>query len=107
MRLIELEAVNRALTEIKRDYNPAQWRFPGEWASGVCDGVDYVKEELDKLPIIEERKRGYWICDDPFSALPKCSECGCRSCEAAADERATPYCPHCGAAMDEEASDGR
>lgn len=61
-----------------------------------------IKRFIDVQLTAEERKHGRWVYDDPFGALPKCSECGCRSRDAAAKECAIPYCPYCGAAMDKE-----
>lgn len=68
-------------------------------------GLKRAEWLMNKEPVIEERKHGHWIYDDPFGALPKCSECGRRSRDAAAEECGTTYCPHCGAVMDKEPND--
>ena len=59
-----------------------------------------LREVVDEMPTIEERKTGKWIHDEPkdaieaiFLARPKCSECGF---EIAYE---THFCPNCGADM--------
>lgn len=75
-------------------------------AEAMRETLNQQAENCQKL-LAEARKHGHWIYDDPFGALPKCSECGCRSRDAAAKECAIPYCPSCGAKMDEEAHYGK
>lgn len=60
---------------------------------------DTVREILERLPTIEERKTGTWEQDNPFTK-PRCSECGepCFGLHGF-DYTLTPYCPNCGAAM--------
>lgn len=99
MRLIDADALIAKLQK-RTDMSRKDWNW--DLHAVASDFIEILEAE----PTIVERKHGHWVYDDPFGALPKCSECGRRSHDAAAEERATPYCPHCGAVMNEEADDG-
>lgn len=60
--------------------------------------------QIDKMPTIEERKKGKWISLDDFRGKYntygyKCSECGEHS------EYEEKYCPNCGADMRGESNE--
>lgn len=99
MRLIDADRLLNILNDNQAIYDN---ELKGTYYDGVGNGLEAAITCVEYAPTIEERKHGHWIYDDPFGALPKCSECGCRSRDAAAEECSTTYCPHCGAAMDEE-----
>ena len=106
MRLIDADGLIKNIKNAEKCYRESKcMESPYPYKQAFADGVGAVADLIVcGEPTIEKRKHGHWIYDDPFGALPKCSECGCRSHDAAAKECAIPYCPYCGAVMDEEVS---
>lgn len=100
MRLVDADALIKNLRANKKTVKSG---IGGMYTAGMLAGIDFAGVTVTNAPTVEARKHGRWVYDDPFGALPKCSECGCRSRDAAAKECAIPYCPHCGAVMDKEA----
>ena len=103
MKLIDADRLIAAIRRFEKEFRSSNALGDPMLTMAFADGVGAIADLIvDEVPTVEERKHGHWIYDDPFGALPKCSECGRRSRDAAAEECCTTYCPHCGAKMDEE-----
>lgn len=88
MQLICKETLKKKISGYIKAYkpNPAVIRL-----------LDWIVNIIDNLPVIEERKRGYWIYTGEWN-LPECSVCRKVAHSALyGDEDA--YCPCCGAEM--------
>ena len=85
MKLIDKDALSMELmNEVLNAYAKADFRFAH--ALNVFQGL------IDKAPVVEERKQGYWIDVDLDTSI--CSIC------KNPQEYETKYCPECGAKMD-------
>ena len=89
MRLIDADAIIQIIDEWREQLVDA-YGINDEYVKCLGDALDII----EKVPTIEERKKGKWIKRDV--SLYRCSECG----------RFSPsqenYCPSCGSYNGEE-----
>lgn len=93
MELISKEAAKAELLE-KADLVKGCYGY----FDGIKDGYLSAADRLDTLPVIEERKHGYWI-EHPEHPVGDCSICGERV-PIYSGSKKYKICPYCGAIMD-------
>ena len=87
MRMIDADALEVVTAKVPK----------GMDAKSYMAGMEYVLNQIDALPTIEERKTGKWIdAQYPFS---KCSICECYFDTA---NNIGNFCTNCGADMREQ-----
>ena len=95
MELISKEAAKAELLE-KADLVKGCYGY----FDGIKDGYRSAAARLDTLPVVEERKHGYWI-EHPEHPVGDCSICGERV-PIYSGSKKYKICPYCGAIMDGE-----
>lgn len=100
MRLIDKEQAQKMLLDLV-----SRVHFRGAYFAGIRDAYESAADRLDTLPVVEERKHGYWI-EHPEHPIGDCSVCGERVPIYGGSKR-YKICPYCGAIMDGEKNDSR
>lgn len=96
MRLISLDVLNKyPIRRHRCDKKNANPHF--------INGIESVLEYANELPVVEERKHGYWI-EHPEHPIGDCSVCGERvpiyTYNIHGGSKKYKICPYCGAIMD-------
>ncbi|WP_418809767.1 hypothetical protein [Phascolarctobacterium faecium] len=102
MELIDKEQTKKMLLDID-SHVKSHGVYLGTYFDGVKAGYQSAAACLDTLPVVEERKHGYWI-EHPEHPVGDCSICGERV-PIYSGSKKYKICPYCGAIMDGETND--
>lgn len=93
MELISKEAAKAELLRVMGDVQAY-----GAYFDGIRDAYQSAADRLDTLPVVEERKHGYWRIE-PY-LLEKTGCCSICGEQIRMPHEIYKYCPYCGAIMD-------
>ena len=93
MRLIDAEAFEKELKNVKKEYEQST---SSEYSNGSINGLLHALDLIKCTPTYEWRNEARWLYEGDHEY--SCSECGEAIIMNGPEE--FPFCPHCGARME-------